>query len=330
MGAKCAGPSTGCCAEQSSSHSTIDVVDSTNGVEQFEFVKSYSVGLREDSDPIVENVVYDNEKAKALARWYALPLVASRTWKDEWPALRAEEIRLRGQERSFRRGDFDPGGKAHIDVVLEHFSVFVSWQLRNGWDKAQAEAYTVLASCGRAALARALREGSPCYAASQHIVFSALRDRALLLSQAAPDCYRNLTGSFSLSAEDPGWALLYHPDARAGLCFRTSSVTTAYEGRSYFPNDRGFCMSVSKAGKVLREMQDSDVVRFCSSASEGCMLRSLVETAEGTYDLPPLGMVALESVLEPGEWDAYGIQVKRRLFTVRVSFSLHHESNDDL
>ena len=51
-----------------------------------------------------------------------------------------------------------------------------------------------------------------------------------------------------------------------------------------------------------------------------CGLHSLVNVSGGTFALPPLAKVTLESVQEAGAWEVRGLRVQRRLFIVRVSF----------
>ena len=38
--------------------------------------------------------------------------------------------------------------------------------------------------------------------------------------------------------------------------------------------------------------------------------------------LPPMATVTLEKIDEPGEWEVMGKRVKRRLYTVSVSYRL--------
>jgi len=39
-----------------------------------------------------------------------------------------------------------------------------------------------------------------------------------------------------------------------------------------------------------------------------------------TYDLPPLATVTLVKVEEPGQWEVLGHRVRRRLYTVSVTY----------
>ena len=67
--------------------------------------------------------------------------------------------------------------------------------------------------------------------------------------------------------------------------------------------------------------QVSDVVRFRSAGADADgTLHSLVQTTGAGYALPPMATVTLERVDAPGEWVANGHRVRRRLYTVAVSY----------
>jgi len=83
-----------------------------------------------------------------------------------------------------------------------------------------------------------------------------------------------------------------------------------------FPDDKGFCVSVS----YKNELQDSDVVCVRSAAAAADGYHSLIQTGDSGYEMPPLATVTLEKVEQPGEWEANGHKVQRRLFTVRVTY----------
>ena len=62
------------------------------------------------------------------------------------------------------------------------------------------------------------------------------------------------------------------------------------------------------------------MVCFRSAAADADGLHSLVRTSGGSYVLPPLATVTLESVQEAGEWEVRGLRVQRRLFVVHVTY----------
>ena len=98
-----------------------------------------------------------------------------RQWDAEWGPLLLEEFRLRGY----------PGpspqdvalGEHSIEAMMRALVLPISWLKQAGWTAAQAEPATLLGFCGRAALGRALRERSPVYAASSHLLHGVLSAR---------------------------------------------------------------------------------------------------------------------------------------------------------
>ena len=68
-------------------------------------------------------------------------------------------------------------------------------------------------------------------------------------------------------------------------------------------------------------MIDSDVVCFRSAPADADGLHTLIPWGSvGQCKLPPMATVTLEKIDEPGEWEARGKRVKRRLYTVSVSY----------
>eukprot|EP00747_Dinoflagellata_sp_TGD_P223280 gnl/TRDRNA2_/TRDRNA2_94882_c0_seq1.p1 gnl/TRDRNA2_/TRDRNA2_94882_c0~~gnl/TRDRNA2_/TRDRNA2_94882_c0_seq1.p1 ORF type:complete len:338 (-),score=53.46 gnl/TRDRNA2_/TRDRNA2_94882_c0_seq1:44-1057(-) len=249
------------------------------------------------------------------------PRPEDRTWRDEWRAVRTEELRLQGQEFMAKADHFEDNGPGSIKQMTKYLQKYIQWQVDAGWDREQAEAYTLLASCARAALGRALREHDPAYSACQHLVIEAINQRAKRLSVSAPDAYRNMSGMFGLVTEDPVWRTLADSSPSiVGTTFVTSAIVAGYTGLAQFPNEGGFHVGVSRGGNVHYEMQESDIVRFRSALGDKNGYHSLIQAAEGTYDLPPMCVVRLEEVKEAGEWEAYGLKIKRRLFVVSVTY----------
>eukprot|EP00747_Dinoflagellata_sp_TGD_P209469 gnl/TRDRNA2_/TRDRNA2_82865_c0_seq1.p1 gnl/TRDRNA2_/TRDRNA2_82865_c0~~gnl/TRDRNA2_/TRDRNA2_82865_c0_seq1.p1 ORF type:complete len:204 (+),score=34.80 gnl/TRDRNA2_/TRDRNA2_82865_c0_seq1:91-612(+) len=172
-------------------------------------------------------------------------------------------------------------------------------------------------------MSRAIRDKSNVYRHSTRLVRKVLRERAQQLITPAPLAYRNLTGNFGLASEDPAWGALLGAHAVPGGTFTTSGMAALYNSDSYFPSDDGFYVARSeKTGKVVFELQDSDIVCVESADSDGkrCTLHSLVQAGEGTYDLPPMSVVKLEKILSPGEWKVFGKTVRRKLFIVSVTY----------
>ena len=78
-------------------------------------------------------------------------------------------------------------------------------------------------------------------------------------------------------------------------------------------------MQIARGGVAEWLPVDSDVICFKSSAPDGDTFRSLVGVGGYGYHLPPGARITLEDVQD--KFKAYGKQVRRRLFTVRVAFA---------
>ena len=252
------------------------------------------------------------------------------TWHNEYVDAWMERCDLTGF--SYPRSDFEAGGDTSIEQTIEDLAPTCKWKLDEGWPRKQAEAYTLITCALKAPLAAAMRDRSdpdPAvrarserYAASTRIVCEAIAQRAKQMTEAVPLLYCNLTGKFGLATDDPAWAALTQPGASAGLGFVTNgAVMTSAANANTFPDDKGFCVAASAGGKMTFQLQDSDVVCFRSAAADADGYHSLVQVGGVAYDLPPLATVTLEKVEQPGEWEANGHKVQRRLFTVRVTYS---------
>jgi hypothetical protein len=247
----------------------------------------------------------------------------SHSWKDEWPAMRLEEYRLSG---------FSSGGSLksvlrhdHFDSAIVRMRDRIEWKLALGWDVADAEAVTCISSSGLMAVARAVRTRSSEYAAATHILYRSLVASACLnMASEPPLVYRNLTGTFGLATVDPSWSMLEErtpAETAIGETFVISGTAIASDSSDCFcTRGRGFCVPLRINGRAVHTLQDSDVVCIRSSAADERGFHSVVQTSSSLYQLPPGTSVIVERVDAPGEWSAYGVVVRRRLFTVVVTF----------
>ena len=86
-----------------------------------------------------------------------------------------------------------------------------------------------------------------------------------------------------------------------------------------FPDENGFRLYYD--GKYNEV--DSDVVCFRGAPADADGLHTLIPWSDvGEFKLPPMATVTLEKIDEPGEWEVMGKRVKRRLYTVSVSYRL--------
>jgi len=250
-----------------------------------------------------------------------------RSWRDEWPQLRSEELHLTKSDASATPKSVERDDP--LDGVAQRMKDRIEWKTRAGWNSEDAEAVTCISSSGLTALGRAVRESSGAYAACTHRLTRALISRASALTE--PPVYRNLTGTFGLATVDPCWNVLVELDgsigpSAVGLSFVTSTTAIASDSSSCFsPDGRGFCVPLKVNGKPENVLQESDVVCFRSAPADGKGFHSVVQTSASMYQLPPGTSITVEKVEDSGAWSAYGVVVKRRLFTVRATFGREGE-----
>ena len=240
-------------------------------------------------------------------------------WEDEFPEAMMERDQLLGVSKP--RSDYEEGGVSSVAKKLLDFADAIQWQVDNGWPREQASAYTVISSCASAPLAAAVRERSARYAASTHVICETLTEQARRLTTPAPPVYRHLTGVFGLANDDPAWGVLLRSDTRPGLSFVTNARCIGQIPNSnFFPDDQGFYVAKNVQGVRSYHLQDSDVVCIRSAPNDSSYHSMIRGNHLGTHYSPPLTTVTLEKVEEPGEWEANGHRIKRRLYIVSVSY----------
>ena len=137
----------------------------------------------------------------------------------------------------------------------------------------------------------------------------------------APPVYSNLTGLFGLATVDPAWEALAQPGVEAGLSLVTNGYAKAHEmDERAFADAEGYRVHVKGGGEGTFELQDSDVVCLQSADADADGYHSLVQVGDSSYKLPPQATVTLVKVEEPGQWEALGHSVRRRLYTVSVTY----------
>lgn len=111
-----------------------------------------------------------------------------RTWREEWTAMRMEQMRIEGSSAGATRKQCGEGGPESIGAWHRVRKAAVDWKVRAGWSDETAIAYTVL-GCNSAALARSVREQSRTYAASAHLLVRTLAEQAKARADVAPPLY---------------------------------------------------------------------------------------------------------------------------------------------
>ena len=166
-----------------------------------------------------------------------------------------------------------PGRPDSIDWMVQEYQPQISFMVREGWERWKAEAYTLLACCGTAALGRARREGGTDYPSSAQVLREALDERRRHNTDPAPAAYANLTGELSLWSADPAWARLYEkgagnsspndkgePLAEPGIEIVTSALVLAVASAESFQSAQGFAANLSRGGVAELIAVESDVV----------------------------------------------------------------------
>ena len=293
---------------------------------------------------------------RSLRTWESLvsivgPPTEKSAWRSEYRELDIE------QDLQFGEGYHDPSmlwlyeeGQAcsiAARLALGHHAKAIAWCVDAGWDEEDACAYTIIFNYGRGALCSALFAGSAKFAASSHAVDRALYGACVRSASAvAPDCYVNLVGAWGLSEVDPAWDALTTFDdvldnsdvtdsrrqqlvsGMVGTSFHTWGVSGAERAdSSSFPADegghcRGIHVPITYETHTAWECQEGPVVRFVSRPTiPNRAMRSLAQTSETAFDVPPQALVTLERVDEAGEWEVLdGLRPECRLFTVSVEY----------
>lgn len=247
----------------------------------------------------------------------------ARSWRDEWVAMRSEQLRLEGDSGNATRKNCGPGGQEGMEKWAKTRRDGIRFKLGHGWSQEDAEGYTLITGCNRAALARAVRERDTVYAASMHLVLRSLAAGATRMEAPAPPLYYVLCGQHGLATADAAWAVLLQPDVAPGLSFVTTSPALGRDDKKCIPNPSGYHeRMIDRSGSPAGyDLQVSPVVRFVSAAAEGEVLRTLVNVAPSRWELPPLATVTLQRIDPPGAWGAHGApKVDRTLYTVSVSW----------
>jgi hypothetical protein len=254
-----------------------------------------------------------------------------RTWLDEWPAMRLEQLRLNGTVATRadvnEKGEKGGGGSESASTWRANRAAAIRWQEAEGWSADDAAAFVLISGCNANAISRALRERQHNYASSTHLVFRVLAGRAAA-APTAPPTYYYLTGDHSLAAHDPCWKDLLQPCVAVGTSFITSTLTFGRASAECFPDDKGFAEVFREpgSGKAFRRAQQSRVVRVVSRgpgdapAEGGAAVRTLVQTAADRFEAPPLARVTLLRVVAPGAWEAHGVKVQQMLYEVSIAW----------
>ena len=191
----------------------------------------------------------------------------SGTWEDEWPALRADKMRV--SVDSLRGGSW---GLEHTKATN---AADIEQLVARGWPREDATATICLLETFPSQLAKALRERDPAYARAtfalhDSICRAALRQHTVGGAPTPPTLYMNLRAKVgsSLVNGDPRWAELLEAD-RTGFRGLSSSVAIAEahcDPRCF--SAAGYCKRIMSADGVYFKPVGGDVVAFESRAND--------------------------------------------------------------
>ena len=159
-------------------------------------------------------------------------------------------------------------------------------------------------------MARALREGDSCYAATTYafceLVFS-MRGNG---GRMPPLTYGSLD---HLLESEPAWELIETPD-KEGFCGLTSlSVTNAFYSAEFLAH-------------IFTEYYGSDAVCFVPAADDEYGAHAAVMDQSGSVHFPPNTRFDLKEVLASGSWtkpDGLGLdQLDGRLLVVSATYRM--------
>jgi hypothetical protein len=244
---------------------------------------------------------------------------AGRSWHDSW---RADWRRMYLEHTGMSTEPDESGWQA----IEEEQAAKLAGSIHNhldeeNWSFGAAEAYTWLSSIeARSPMARALREGSPEFAAATYALCSSLTGRsASPPSHGQPSAYRNLYGRGGLVESDPNWERLETPDRYGFRGLTSTALVRAMHKARYF-DERGFLVQV---GKGLNEFVPSDVVGFVNAAKDEHGFHAGLVVASSSIAFPPNTLFRLKKIVPPGEWVApSGHRPQQRLLVVTCTFRL--------
>ena len=121
------------------------------------------------------------------------PKPTDRSWRDEWLALK-QETALRMGFPSPTPEDTLGNGMYSCTSKVRDYQDQVQFKLERGWQREHAEAHVCLSGVTSAAIAASVKECSPRYAASVHIISEGLSHAACNMGAPAPTTYYWLHG----------------------------------------------------------------------------------------------------------------------------------------
>ena len=264
-----------------------------------------------------------------------LGLRPDREWETEWQALNIETSLLFARAAGGPIDEATIAARANaftIEKKLNNFSGMVKWQEERGWYPEHARGYTALTGSNGAALAEALMDRDPKFAASTYVQYEALMAAALRDKEIPPVVYCHLSGGpTSASTRAPQFSHIERPDAYGFCGFTCYSEINLSEDPSMFAENGDYLPRAKfSEGKPIYEVSDSDVIAVISHPLNIHGMHSVVHVAENEWRSPPNSLWKLLAVRQPGEWEVDGKRPQRRLLECSITYLANHGSLTNL
>ena len=239
-----------------------------------------------------------------------------RKWQEDWAALTEETLELQPWLSSKAASERDVATKQATDVKTQSD---IAGLVADGWPESRAATY-ILLHARKAAIARALRDGSRVYAAATYALCDAIYSQHADsgASHIEAMLYSHVDGLSGLALNEPKWRDLETPD-RTGFRGHTSSSLVSADCDPGRFSAAGHCAFDSAAGMLVP--QDSDVVGFLPKADNNDGAHSAVSQGAMYGCFPPNTLFRLREVKAAGTWVAPGgARPKQRLLVVTATF----------
>ena len=284
----------------------------------------------------------------------AVGLKPNRSWRDEYVPLCLATERAFAQDEALT-DIFEPGGPLSLDARLEMHAELIVGATQAGFstDDAEASCACLCSAAMSATLVQAWHaQGSTEFAATTHRlqeVYSAAGLRMWSTGTSHGKLYHHLgtgppahpLGDYhdGLIELDPAWERL--TTSSIGDRIEIVACCSAFEPiEGVFQDEAGLYSSsvevIEQAdGEVERatwDLMESDIVCFLPPrpADRGGYHALVYEPAGAPDPLYPTDdcmwglygplTVTLEAISEPGEWQVRGLSIRRRLYSVSISF----------
>lgn len=272
------------------------------------------------------------------------PRPQNRTWREEYVMMNVRDSELEdphGFDVDLEI-DFYSSGSGSLKHVLEDKVREINHKLNLGWCRDHAEMIVVPSPV--MAFMESLNDKTPTFAATAYTLLDVMFASAMLLPHTAvPGVYASLSDDLDvgISRYSSGWHSDYLEALGIGGSFIAIGGAIGFDPTAeMFPDEEGmytYDPTEDMEGEALvtydprfNAVVDADILRIVCRPADALGYHAPIfypepEDLDGfpsrdTYFVPENTTVTLERIDEAGEWEVLGLKVRRRLFTVSVTF----------